>query len=357
MLTGVLGNLSCLVTGFLASWVSIASMPANLTPQYHRAEAAYRQAESPKEELDCLQLMLREIPKHKGTDKLQADLKSKIAKVKLEAQKQASSPATGKAAAKIPKQGAGRVLLIGAPNSGKSQLLASLTRAQPVIENYPFTTQSPLPGMMLYEDCPFQLIDLPPVTSDFMESSVIGLVRGADLVFFVVDLASDNLLEDTQEVLERFSGGKTRLGRQTMLDEEDIGVSYTETVVVLNKSDDGGANERLEMLDEFLELPFDRIQASAIEGDGLDDLRRSVFQRLNIVRVYTKHPKEKEPDMDKPFSIRKGETLVEVAEHVHRDMAMSLKSARVWGEAVHDGTVVKPDYQPSDGDVVELHSS
>lgn len=331
-------------------------MPANLTPQYHRAEAAYRQATTPQEELECLQLMLRELPKHKGTDKLQADLKTKIAKAKTEAQKQPAQSAA-KAAQKLPKQGAARVLLIGAPNTGKSELLAALTRAQPEIAPYPFTTQSPNLGMMLFEDCPFQLVDLPPVTSDFLDPSTIGLVRGADLVLLVVDLGSDDVLEDTQAVLDRFQESKTRLGRESMLDENDIGVSYTRTTVLLNKSDVDGAQERLEMLDECVSLPFERLHVSAKPPSGLDELKRHVFDQLEIVRVYTKHPKEKEPDMTKPFTVRRGDTLVEVAQNVHRDMADNLKSARVWGPAVHAGTVVKPDYEPQDGDVVELHSS
>lgn len=332
-------------------------MPANLTPQYHRAEAAYRQAESPQEELDCLQLMLREIPKHKGTDKLQADLKAKIARVKSDVQKQASQPAGGKTATRIPKQGAGRLVLIGAPNSGKSQLLAALTRAQPEIAPYPFTTQSPAPGMMLFEDCPFQLIDMPPVTEDFMDPSTLGLVRGADMVLLVVDLASDDLIEETQAVLQIFQSAKTRLGQASMLDEEDIGVSYTRTLVLYNKCDDPDAQDRLHLLKEFQDLPFESLLVSATEGTGLEELRRRVFDALEIVRVYTKHPKEKDPDMTKPFTVRRGDTLVEVAQNVHREMAEKLKSARVWGKAVHAGTTVKPDYQPLDGDVVELHAS
>jgi ribosome-interacting GTPase 1 len=234
--------------------------------------------------------------------------------------------------------------------------LAALTRAQPEVADYPFTTQTPLPGMMLFEDCPFQLIDLPAVSPDFLEPSTIGLVRGADLVLLVVDLANDSLIEDTQAVLARFIDGKTRLGRETGLDESDIGVSYTQTLMCFNKCDAPGADERLETLNEFLSLDFDRLQVSATVGSGLDELRRQVFERLQIVRVYAKHPKEKEPDRTKPFAIRRGQTLVEVAEQVHRDMAASLKSARVWGAAVHDGTTVKPDYQPLDGDVVELHA-
>lgn len=332
-------------------------MPANLTPKYHKAEAAYRQAETAQEELECLQHMLREIPKHKGTDKLQADLKSKIAKAKTEALKQASAKSSGKSIAKIPKQGAGRILLIGPPNSGKSSLLAALTRAQPEIAPYPFTTQSPLPGMMLFEDCTFQLIDLPPVTGDFIDPATVGLVRGADLIFFVVDLASDEILEDTQAVLREFSHGKTRFGRKTMLDLEDVGTSYTETLLILNKSDAQGAEERLELLQEFLQLPFDRIPTSATTGAGLEKVRQEAFKRMGIIRVYTKHPNEKQPDMSSPFVIRKGNTLVEVAEQVHHDLASRLKSARIWGSAIHDGTTVKPDYEPQDGDIVELHSS
>ncbi|MCC6510417.1 MAG: 50S ribosome-binding GTPase [Pirellulaceae bacterium] len=331
-------------------------MPANLTPQYHKAEAAFRQAQSPQEELDCLQVMLREIPKHKGTDKLQADLKSKIAKLKSEVQKIGSQPTPGKIATKIPRQGAGRILLLGAPNTGKSSLLAALTRAQPEIAPYPFTTQSPLPGMMLFEDCPFQLIDLPPVTPDFMEPSTIGLVRGADLICLVIDLASDNILEDTQAVLARFDG-KTRLASETYLDEEDLGVSYTATIILLNKCDDPGAQERLAMLEEYVlgPLKMERLEVSATQGIGLDVLKRRVFELLDVVRVYAKHPKQKDPDMTKPFTIRRGQTLVEVAECVHRDMAATLKGARIWGKAVHAGTTVKPDYTPLDGDIVELH--
>ena len=330
-------------------------MPANLTQQYLKAEAAYRESQTLQEELDCLQVMLREIPKHKGTDRLQADLKSKIAKLKLDLQK-ASSAASPKSAFKIQRQGAGRVLLIGAPNSGKSQLLAALTRAQPEIAPYPFTTRSPLPGMMFYEDCPFQLIDLPPVTADSVDPATIGLVRGADLVCLVIDLASDTLIEDTQAVLDRFQSSKTRFGRETLLDETDVGVSYTGTIVVLNKCDDSSATERLAMLDEFLSLPFDRLQVSASTRAGLPELRKVVFERLKIVRVYTKHPKHKDPDMSKPFTIRQGQTLLDVADLVHCDMAASLKSARVWGKSDHASTTVNPDYQPQDGDIVELHT-
>ncbi len=331
-------------------------MPANLTQKYLKAEAAYRQAQTPEEEIDCLQVMLREIPKHKGTDRLQADLKSKIANLKLELQRANSQP-TSKSSLKIPRQGAGRVLLVGAPNSGKSQLLAALTRAQPEIAQYPFTTQSPLPGMMYFEDCPFQLIDLPPITADFMHPATVGLVRGADLVCLVIDLASDSLIEDTRSVLERFQSSKTRFGCETLLDETDVGLSFTATVSLMNKCDATDAADRLAMLDEFLPLPFERLVVSGLEETGLDDFRRKVFDQLKVVRVYTKHPKQREPDMTKPFLIRRGQTLLDVADCVHKDLAEALRSARIWSKQGNVPSTVKPDYSPEDGDIVELHAN
>ncbi len=330
-------------------------MPANLTPQYHKAEAAFRQAQTPQEELQWLQVMLREIPKHKGTDKMQADLKAKISKLKIEVEKKSSAPATGKAN-KIPRQGAGRVLLIGAPNSGKSSLLAALTRATPEIAPYPFTTQAPQPGMMLFEDVPIQLIDLPPITADFFDLGILNLVRGADIVWLVVDAASDTVVEDTQAVLDRFRESKTRLGQDTLLDEEDVGVSYTATLVLYNKCDVADAADRLAAFKEFLPLAYPSLDVSAQAGTGLDQLRQWTFEKLDVVRVYTKHPKQKDPDYSKPFTIKRGESLVEVAEQVHHELASTLKGARVWGKTLHAGTPVKPDYQPEDKDVVELHS-
>ncbi len=329
-------------------------MPANLTPQYLKAEAEYRSAQNPDEELACLQIMLREIPKHKGTDKLQADLKAKIAKLKSEISSKSSAPS--KTSHKIPRQGAGRVLLLGAPNVGKSQLLASLTRAKPEIAPFPFTTQAPLPGMMYFEDCPIQLIDLPPMTADYFDPATLNFVRGADLVLLVVDLASDNLVEETQSVLDHFKDGKTRLGKTNCLDDSDIGTTYTQTLLLYNKIDSEGAMERRQIFEEFLPLDFDTLEVSGASRTNLDRLSEDVFKRLDIVRVYSKNPKVKEPDMTKPFVIKRGETLIEVAEQIHRDMAKSLKSARIWGEGVHPGTTVKPDYQPHDKDIAELHA-
>jgi ribosome-interacting GTPase 1 len=329
-------------------------MPANLTPQYHKAEEEYRRAATPEDELRCLQLMLRELPKHKGTDKLQADLKQKISRAKQAVEHAAKSG--GRAGGvRIPRQGAGRVVLLGGPNAGKSQLLRSLTRATPEVAPYPFTTHQSLPGMMPWEDVMVQLIDTPPVTADVFDPVTQGLIRGADLVLLLVDLASDEGIEAVQAVADKLQTTKTRLAAASSLDEEDVGLSFTRTFLVPNKIDAPGATERLQLLHEFCPWPFPEFVISAEHGAGLHELRAAVFQALDVVRVYTKLPTRKEPDYDKPFTVRRGGTLVEVAELVHRDFAHQLKFARVWGAHVHPGTVVKGDYVLHDKDVVELH--
>ncbi|MCA9154154.1 MAG: 50S ribosome-binding GTPase [Planctomycetales bacterium] len=329
-------------------------MPANLTLQYLKAEEEYRRASTPDEELRCLQVMLRELPKHKGTDKLQAELKHKISRAKADVETAAKSGKKGHGV-RVPRQGAGRVILVGGPNAGKSQFVKAVTRATPEVAPYPFTTREPMPAMMPFEDVMIQVIDTPPITADYFDPATQGLIRGSDLALLLVDLGADEGIEQLQEVLDHLNKTKTRLARESYLDENDIGLSYTQAFLVLNKLDDPQFAERRELLHEFCELEFDEFAISAEHGEGLEPLKAAIFQALDVVRIYTKLPTAKEPDYDKPFTIRRGGTLLEIAEQIHRDFAKTLKGARVWGTNVHDGTMVKADYVLSDKDVVELH--
>lgn len=328
-------------------------MPANLTHQYRKAEEDYRRATTPEEELQCLQVMLRELPKHKGTDKLQADLKQKISQAK----KDCDSQKAGKKGQsfRIVRQGAGRVVLIGGPNSGKSQFVRTVTRAHPEVAEYPFTTREPAPAMMPWQDVLIQLIDTPPITRDVLNPNLQGLVRGADLALLFVDLGSDDGIEEATDVVARFAETKTRLGRISYLDEDDVGLSFTRTLLVPNKIDLDDAPLRLELMHEETEFDFAEYVISATVGSGIDTLKDAIFRALDVVRVYTKLPTAKEPDYERPFTVRRGGTLGDIAALVHRDFAEKLKFARVWGSAVHDGTTVKADYVVNDKDVVELH--
>lgn len=331
-------------------------MPANLTPQYKKVEEEYRRAQSPEEELRCLELMLREIPKHKGTDKLQAELKAKISKARQEAEQSKKAGKKGLHGPYIQRQGAGRVVILGGPNAGKSRLLASLTRATPEVAPYPFTTREPQPGMMPWDDVHVQLIDTPPITADFFDSAILGLIRGSDLALLLFDAGADDGIDGLVAVLDRLNATKTRLAKESYLDEEDVGLSFTQAFLVHNKIDAAGADERIALLKEFCPLDFREFRISAEQGSGLDELRGAIYQALDVVRVYTKLPTKKEADFDRPFTLKRGGTLLEVAELVHRDLATNFKYARVWGAGVvTPGAQMKADYVVHDRDVVEIH--
>jgi ribosome-interacting GTPase 1 len=329
-------------------------MATNLTPQYHKAEEQYRRAATTEEELKWLEVMLREMPKHKASEKLQCDLKQKISRTKKELETERKTPPKTQGVS-IPRQGAGTVMLLGAPNAGKSQLLASLTRAAPEVAPYPFTTRAPLPGMMIWEDVMVQLIDTPPITADYLEPYMQGMIRGADLVLLLVDVGSDEGIEQCQELLEKLNGTKTRLGRTSALDEEDVGLSYTQTLLLPNKIDQPDWTERLELFHELCPLDLPEYPISALAGTGLEPLKETIFRSLDVVRVYSKLPKAKEPDFERPFTVRRGGTVLDMAMLVHKDFGEQLKGARIWGTGVHDGTTVKGDHVVHDKDIVELH--
>jgi ribosome-interacting GTPase 1 len=329
-------------------------MPANLTQQYLKAEEDYRRAQTLEEELQCLQVMMQEIPKHKGTDHLQAELKAKMAKIKREMAAEKSSGKKSRGL-RIPRQGAGTAVLLGAPNTGKSQLVAILTPATPEVAPYPFTTTVPTPAMMPWEDATVQLVDTPPITADYFDPYLHNLIRAAELALLMVDLESDSGIEQCQEVLDRLAQTKTRLAAKSYLDEQDVGLSYTQTFLVPNKIDAPGAPERLDLLHELLPLDFGEYVISAQHGTGLETLRTAIYQAMDVIRVYSKLPSAKEADRDRPFTVRRGSQLIDMAGMVHKDFLERLKFARVWGSAVHDGTQVKGDYVLHDKDIVELH--
>lgn len=329
-------------------------MATNLTPQYLEAEAEYKKAQTAEERLACLKKMYTLVPKHKASEKLQADLKTKISETKEEVEREKKNPKKTGVSYKIPKQGAGQVILLGAPNAGKSRLLTRLTRATPEVAPFPFTTREPHAGMMDWEDVRVQLIDTPPITPDYLESYVQSMVRTADAALLLVDVGDDDGPFAVEAVIERLAQTKTMLVGQPPKEETDPGIHHTRTLLVANKIDQPGAEDRLQIVREMLGERFPIHCIAAETSVGLDDLRTAIYRFLNVIRVYSKLP-GKPPDMESPFTCPVGSTVVEMAGLVHRDFAEKLKTARIWGSGVFDGQAVGRDHVLSDKDIVELH--
>ena len=318
-------------------------MPANLPPTYYKLKHQHEAAKTDEERLSLLEEMLRIVPKHKGTEKVVSDLRKRIAVIK-----KGASGKGGKSSGKkgysehIPKQGAGQIVMLGPPNSGKSLMLANFTKAKSEVSPTPYTTTIPVVGMLPYENIQFQLIDTPSIMQDFISPTVLTLVRNADLCLGVVSLATDSLLDELDMIL-------TVLNDQRG-DAEDNEVDY---LVVTNQVDTPGASERLEILTEFYGEELHIYPISAETGKGKDVLLEGLYNTLDIVRVYPKAP-GKPIERDDPIVLPNGATVLDAALGLHKDFA-EFKFARIWGPEWHDGQPVSRNDVIYDGDVVEFH--
>jgi ribosome-interacting GTPase 1 len=330
-------------------------MAVNLTPQYHEAEEEYRKAQTAEERLEALQKMWREVPKHKASEKLQAELKQKLSDAKKEVEKEQKTPKKVGVSYKIPRQGAGQIVLIGSPNTGKSSVLTKLTRATPEVAAYPFTTREPHAGMMDWEDVRVQLIDLPPVTTDFLEPYVSSMIRAADGCLLLLDLADDDGPFAVEAVLEKLAGVKTVLTDKPPVEPTDLTIHYSRTLIGANKLDADGAADRLEIAREMFGERFPIHAFSTATGAGMEELRTALYRWLNVMRIYAKAP-GKPADMTAPFTVPIGSNVLEFAGRVHQDFTETLKSARIWGTGVFDGQSVGREHVLHDKDVVELHT-
>jgi ribosome-interacting GTPase 1 len=323
--------------------------PANLPPQYFEAEKNFRTAKSPLEKIAALEEMMAIMPKHKGTDHLRAELRARIAKLSQSLDKKT---ATQRASMMIEKTGAAQVVVIGPPNTGKSQLVASLTKAMPVVAAYPFTTQSATPGMMEFENIQVQLIDTPPLSETPVEWWLLNIVRRADALLVVVDLSASPVAQ-LEMVIAKLGEKRIGLGRGEAAPDEELPMNYQKALVVGNKIDlDSGSVNFRALQDRCGDwLPVIAVSAT---GSGLEELRLRIFRVLDIIRVYTKAPGGR-PDLDDPIILPTGSTLDEAAAQVHKDFASRMKYARIWGSGKHDGIMAKRDHVLQDGDIIELH--
>jgi len=313
-------------------------VPANLPPDYFAAESAFRAATTTSAKLEALERMLAVMPHHKGTDHLRAELRARKAKLLQEASRERGH---GHADVYVVhREGAGQAVLVGAPNAGKSALLQALTGAAARVADYPFTTQLPQPAMMPFEDIQVQLVDLPAVAPGATPAWLRGVIPQADLVLLVVDLDTDPTAD-------------LRMVQAELATLEDPLRSPSPALLVGTKLDLPAAQDGAELLrleeDQLLLLP-----TSAVSNVGVDELRRRIVSALDVVRVYAKPP-GRAADLTRPFVLRRGSTVEDLADMIHHEVRQTLHFAVRWPP---DGAPLRVAhrYQLSDGDIIELHA-
>jgi ribosome-interacting GTPase 1 len=367
-------------------------MPTNVSPEYKKAEATYRKTRDPAERLALLKEMLSTIPKHKGTEHLQADIKSRIKELTQELAGPRKVGARTGPVQTVRPEGAAQIALLGPPSSGKSSLHVRLTGSQAEIGPFPHTTQAPLPGMLPYEDIHFQLVDLPPVSSAFMDSWLPNALQPARAALLVVDLADPACVEHVMAMRQRLEEKRITLtdnwnGRlspgcgdpaaavpldltssgpetgpadfaaagNSLEALEDPFRVHLPTLLLASKCDLARDPDELAVFAELVGANYPAVFVSTVTGEGLRQIGPLLFQGLALVRVYTKVP-GRPPDYERPFTVFRGDTVADVAQLIHRELAATLKFARIWGSGKFDGQQVGREHPVRDKDVLELHT-
>lgn len=328
-------------------------MPANLPPQYYEVEKKYRTAKTPQEKIEILETMFSIMPKHKGTDRLRAELRTRIARLYDEAEKR-TGPASRGSQYLIKREGAGQVILIGVPNSGKSLLFNKLTGVEAKVADYPFTTKYPMPGMMRFENIQIQLIDMPPVTDRASHPWMRTLLRKADLLLMVID-ATQDIVAQYNSVMEMLTGMRIKPGETGSSDIvlDDLSLQKN-SLIVLNKCDlNIHWHDGVDTLRKNLPYRCNFVPFSSYAPEMIDSMKKETFRALNIIRVYTRAPGQ-QAGLTNPVILKAGSTIEDVAGSIHKDIRRKLKFARVWGSVKFPGQQVNKLYQPTDGDIIEL---
>ena len=340
-------------------------MPTNVTPEYKRAEADFRSARTPEDRLAGLREMLRTVPKHKGTEHLQADIRSRIKELTDELAGPRKGGAQTGPAHVVHPDGAGQVVLLGPPNSGKSALHDRLTGSHVAVGGYPFTTQFPQPGMLPHLDVGIQLVDLPAVAAAHPVPWLANALQPADGTLLVVDLGDPGCVEAVEELHDQLADRRVFLtgdwtapgGGEVDPDDEDADpfAVHLPTLLVATKADRvDHYDDELAAFGELTGRDYPAVTVSAETGAGLDAIGAFLFDRLGVVRVYTKLPGHA-PDKARPFTVRRGQTVDDVAALIHKDLSATLRWARLWRGEI-EGLQVGRHHVVEDGDVLEIHT-
>jgi small GTP-binding protein len=304
-------------------------MPANLPPQFFELQRKLNQTKDIQEKIEILQEMLAICPKHKGTERVQEEIKKKIAKLKRVQPKKIKREEIYF----VKKEGAGQVLILGPPNSGKTSLTNLLCNTNFKVADYPFTTQLPTPGMLKYENILIQIVDTPPLTKDFKPGWLKNLARQADSILVLIDLENDpeNQLKEIEEILNEWK-----------IEKEKI-------FFVGNKIDSEREKENFEKLKKSFEI----FGISAKEKIGIEELKRKIFESLKIIRVYPKESRKK-VDFESPFILKRGTKLIDFVKEINEEWVERFKGAKLYEKDLKSFKIVGKYYELKDEDIIEI---
>ncbi|AMM54507.1 OBG GTPase family GTP-binding protein [Pyrococcus kukulkanii] len=386
-------------------------MPTNVTAEYLAAEEEYRNAKTIPEKIRALEKMYALVPKHKGTEKLRLQIKRKLAELRKELERQRQQKKGGGYSLAVKKEGAAQIVLAGLPNVGKSELLRALTGVNVESAEYPFTTTEPIPAMMKYRDVQIQLVEVPGLLEGAalgkgMGPQLLAVIRNADAIAIVVDLSEDpikqmeillreferagikvnkrrprieirktpsggivingaeNIKGDINEVMKMLREEKIHSAEITVkepvtleefADALDDSLVWRKAIIIANKGDAPGSKENYEKLVKTYGDKFKIVPVSAKKKINLEAVKEALYEVADIIRVFTKSPGE-EPAYP-PIALKRGATVLDVAERIHKDLVKNFRYARVWGKSVKfPGQRVGPDHVLEDGDIVEIHA-
>lgn len=389
-------------------------MPANLPPDAKAKWHEVTQTKNPETRLQLMGEFLSLVPKHKGTEKMCAQVKRQMAQLRDDIEeKRKAAKRRGGPSYFVEKAGAAQVAVVGPTNAGRSSLLRAVTNSSVEPAPWPFSTRVPTPGMLPYKDIQFQLVEVPPIVEGSSEGrsdgfQVLSAARNSDAIIILVDLTDDpggNLLTVTRElensrillaepqgeveVTRRGHGSELQFiwegeldgctpddiatllreykihsalvrirGRVTLDIVEDAmfgNTVYRPTLVIANKADLSSDPAVIESV-KASAAPLDVMVVSAEKPRNLQErLGASLFELLGIIRVYTKQPGKEAAVL--PIVGQRGMNVGDLAKIIHSDFYERFKYARIRGpSAKFESGRVGIDHVLQDGDVVQFHT-
>ncbi len=302
-------------------------MPTNPGYEFTIAEKHYDEAQTDAERLIALEEMMSTMPKHKSAEALRAQIRTRHKKLREEiaAKKKQGKGTSNKVSIKKAEM---QAVLVGLTNSGKSSVLKCLTNANPKTASYGFTTQEPEVGILYYETCPIQIIDLPAIGADSFET---GIINTADTLLIVIEKLHE--IAEVEKVLQKTKGKK---------------------IIVFNKIDLYDENTKRKIQATLKSKRYNFALVSCKTGEGLDNLKEKIFKSFSKIRVYTKSPEQKDHD-NQPIIMPPNSTVENAARIIFHANTDIIKRTRIWGpSSKFGGQEVGLKHVLKDKDILEF---